>query len=61
MIAFGREYIANPDLLERIRTGSELNPQRPEGYYGATADGYTDYPTINAIATTQSGVQYAGV
>jgi len=61
MIAFGRGYIANPDLVERIRTGSELNPQRPEGYYGATAEGYTDYPTINEIATTQSEVQYAGL
>jgi N-ethylmaleimide reductase len=61
MIAFGREYIANPDLVERIRTGSELNPQRPEGYYGTTADGYTDYPTINKIATTQSEAQYAGL
>ena len=61
MIAFGREYISNPDLVERIRTCSELNPQRPEGYYGATAEGYTDYPTINEIATTQGEVQYAGL
>ena len=59
MIAFGREYIANPDLVERIRRGCELNPQRPEGYYGATAEGYTDYPTIDKIETTQGEVQYA--
>jgi len=59
MIAFGREYIANPDLVERIRTGSELNPQRPEGYYGATAEGYNDYPTIDKIETTQGEVKYA--
>ncbi|AXC16390.1 Flavoprotein NADH-dependent oxidoreductase (plasmid) [Acidisarcina polymorpha] len=59
MIAFGREYIANPDLVERIRRSSKLNPQRPEGYYGATAAGYTDYPTIDEIETTQGEVQYA--
>jgi N-ethylmaleimide reductase len=46
MIAFGREYIANPDLVERIRTGGPLNLQRPEGYYGTTATGYTDYLTL---------------
>ena len=59
MIAFGREYIANPDLVERIRTGSQLNPQRPEGYYGATAEGYTDYPTMNEPAISQGELQYA--
>jgi N-ethylmaleimide reductase len=46
MIAFGREYIANPDLVERIRVGGPLNPQRPEWYYGAAAEGFTDYPTL---------------
>ncbi len=46
LIAFGREYIANPDLVERMRQGRSLNPQRPESYYGATAEGYTDYPTL---------------
>ena len=46
VIAFGREYIANPDLVERIRAGGPLNPQRPEGYYGMAPAGYTDYPTL---------------
>jgi N-ethylmaleimide reductase len=46
LIAFGREYIADPDLVDRIRGGGPFNSQRPEGYYGATADGYTDYPTF---------------
>jgi len=47
-VAFGREYIANPDLVERVRLHSPLNEQRPEGYYGATASGYTDYPFLTA-------------
>ena len=33
-VAFGRDYIANPDLVERIRLGAPLNEQRPEGFYG---------------------------
>lgn len=52
LIAFGRDYIANPDLVERIRVGATFNPQRPEGYYGATAEGYTDYPTLTQSKAT---------
>lgn len=48
MIGFGREYIANPDLVERIRTHAALNPLRPEGFYGGAHVGYTDYPFIDA-------------
>jgi len=51
VIAFGREYIANPDLVERIRAGGSLNPQRPEGYYGTKPAGYTDYPTLAEMQT----------
>ena len=46
-VAFGREYIANPDLVERIQLHAPLNEQRPEGYYGETAFGYTDYPFLS--------------
>ena len=42
----GREYIANPDLVERIRHGAVLNEQRPSGGYGSSPVGYTDYPTL---------------
>jgi len=49
LVAFGRDYIANPDLVERIRVMGPLNEQRPEGYYGATSAGYTDYPTLAQI------------
>lgn len=45
-VAFGRDYIANPDLVERLRTKAPLNPQRPESFYGGGAEGYTDYPTL---------------
>ena len=48
LIAFGRDYIANPDLVERIRLDAPLNDQRPEGYYGSSPVGYTDYPFMVA-------------
>jgi N-ethylmaleimide reductase len=46
LIAFGRDYIANPDLAERIRLDAPLNEPRPEYFYGSSATGYTDYPTL---------------
>jgi N-ethylmaleimide reductase len=46
LVAFGRDYIANPDLVERIAAGAPLNPGRPENYYGSSAVGYTDYPFL---------------
>ncbi len=45
-VAFGRAYIANPDLVARLERKAELNPQRPETFYGGGAEGYTDYPTL---------------
>ncbi|RXH58186.1 alkene reductase [Granulicella sibirica] len=53
LAAFGRDYIANPDLVERIRVHAPLNEQRPEGYYGATSSGYTDYPRLGQIVEVQ--------
>ena len=45
-VAFGRAYIANPDLVARLQRKTELNPQRAESFYGGGAEGYTDYPTL---------------
>jgi N-ethylmaleimide reductase len=56
LIAFGREYIANPDLVERIRQNGPLNAQRPEGYYGSTSEGYTDYPTLAHLESEKEEV-----
>ncbi|MCX2901328.1 alkene reductase [Pseudomonas mandelii] len=46
-VAFGRLFIANPDLVERLRTGSELTIAPRESYYGGAAEGYTDWPTAS--------------
>jgi len=46
LVAYGRPYIANPDLVERLRTGAPLNPPDKTTFYGGGAKGYTDYPTL---------------
>lgn len=47
-IAFGRPFIANPDLPERIRRGAALNRHNRATFYGGGAEGYTDYPFLSA-------------
>ncbi|MGY4641580.1 alkene reductase [Pseudomonas sp. TE24901] len=44
LIGFGRPFIANPDLPQRLFNGWPLNPLRVEGMYGGSEQGYTDYP-----------------
>jgi N-ethylmaleimide reductase len=48
-IAFGRLFIANPDLTERVRSNAALNSPDRSSFYGGDAHGYTDYPKLNAI------------
>jgi len=45
-VAFGRLFIANPDLPQRFQTGAELNPLDGDHLYGGGAEGYTDYPAL---------------
>ena len=44
--AFGRSYISNPDLVERLQQNAPLNEPDGETFYGGGAKGYTDYPTL---------------
>ena len=46
LVAFGMKYIANPDLVERLRKNAPLNPVVKEKLYGGGAEGYTDYPAL---------------
>jgi N-ethylmaleimide reductase len=46
-VAFGRPFIANPDLVERFRLGVALNPPQKETFYGGREHGYTDYPSLS--------------
>lgn len=47
-ISFGRPFISNPDLVERIRVGAHINPNKgvPQTWYFPGEVGYTDYPTL---------------
>jgi 2,4-dienoyl-CoA reductase-like NADH-dependent reductase (Old Yellow Enzyme family) len=45
-VAFGKLFISNPDLPERLRAGASLAPWRMETFYTPGAEGYTDYPSL---------------
>lgn len=47
-VAFGRLFIANPDLPERFRRGASLNRYDRSTFYGGDARGYIDYPALTA-------------
>ncbi|TJZ87154.1 alkene reductase [Paracoccus hibiscisoli] len=49
-VAFGRDFIATPDLPERFRRGLALNEQDPSTFYAGGAQGYVDYPTADRMA-----------
>jgi N-ethylmaleimide reductase len=46
VVAFGKAYISNPDLVHRLRDDLPLNAWNSERFYGGGADGYTDYPAL---------------
>ena len=46
LVAFGRPFIANPDLTRRLREGAALNAPDRATFYGGGAKGYTDYPSL---------------
>ncbi len=49
-IAWGQQFIANPDLPERFATEAELNAPRPETFYADGEEGYIDYPSLSTAA-----------
>ena len=50
LVAFGRDFIANPDLPERIRHDRPLNAYDRETFYGGNEVGFTDYPVYQHSA-----------
>jgi N-ethylmaleimide reductase len=46
LVAFGKLYIANPDLVERLRDNAPLNMPDKSTFYGGGPEGYTDYPML---------------
>ncbi len=53
-VAFGRLFIANPDLVERFRLGAPLNVPDPATFYSGGDAGYIDYPTLSQQDTAQA-------
>jgi N-ethylmaleimide reductase len=47
-VSFGSDFIANPDLPERIKQGIALSEPDSSSFYGGHSEGYTDYPTMSA-------------
>jgi N-ethylmaleimide reductase len=48
LFCIGRAFLANPDLVERLRTGADLNEPDMSTFYTGGAKGYTDYPLLSA-------------
>ncbi|MBD8735214.1 alkene reductase [Sphingomonas sp. CFBP 13706] len=49
-ISFGRTFIANPDLPERLRTGAPLAQDNPKTWYSQGPEGYIDYPALETVS-----------
>lgn len=50
LVAFGKLFIANPDLVERLKNDTVLNAPDQGTFYGGGAKGYTDYPALEHVA-----------
>ena len=50
LVAFGKPFIANPDLVIRLFFDAPLMPVHRETLYGGSEQGYTDYPILRAVA-----------
>ena len=58
LVSFGRAFIANPDLVERLRDNSALNPMMDAAtVYGGGAHGYIDYPTLQQTSALAAALE----
>jgi 2,4-dienoyl-CoA reductase-like NADH-dependent reductase (Old Yellow Enzyme family) len=58
-VAFGKLFIANPDLPKRFARGATLNKPDPSTFYGPGARGYTDYPALDDNVATADEMRLA--
>lgn len=47
-VALGRKFLANPDLIDRLLLGAELNEANAATFYSPGKEGYIDYPSLSA-------------
>ena len=50
LICYGRRFISNPDLVERIRSGAPIAEADFRTFYGGGSEGYTDYPSLGSAS-----------
>ena len=50
-VAFGKAFLANPDLPARLRAHAPLNAPNPDTYYAGGAEGYVDYPALEWVSS----------
>ncbi|MEF0938715.1 alkene reductase [Rhizobium sp. BR 362] len=50
VVAFGKPFISNPDLVRRLKENAPLTALNPATLYGGGANGYADYPTLDEVA-----------
>jgi N-ethylmaleimide reductase len=61
LVALGRPFLANPDLVARLRLGAPLNPVRDRYFmYVGGAEGYNDYPALDGQPSSDSMVATDG-
>ncbi len=46
--SYGQMPLANPDFVERLKANAPMNPADPRTFFGGSAQGYTDYPTLSS-------------
>jgi N-ethylmaleimide reductase len=55
LVAFGKPFISNPDLVQRLKIDAPLAPYDPATFYGGGAEGYTDYPALEPAVLAKAG------
>ena len=58
-VAFGKLFIANPDLPKRFALRAPLNTPNPNTFYGSGPNGYTDYPALDENVATTDETRFA--
>jgi N-ethylmaleimide reductase len=56
-VAFGRLFIANPDLAKRLRVNAPMNRHHRPSFYGGSEVGYTDYPFLKDVCACRDGAE----
>lgn len=53
LVSFGRTFLANPDLPQRLKFNAPLNEPDSETFYGGGKQGYTDYPSLELVSENE--------